>query len=262
MSDKKISQLTASTTPLTGSEVLAIVQSGTTKQVSVDNLTAGKVVNAGQVTITSTDPVLQFNCTGAIDYNVAASSGNGWYVYDLQNAAVRLFITGPGDVQVSTGNLVIGTSGKGIDFSASGQAAGMTSELLDDYEEGTWTPSAIFSGSNGDLAYDYQVGSYTKVGRLVYLNGYLQFDETTASGDFSIGGLPFAANNSTLNYCGGTLYVDGLTGVSGQIQVLIGADIPSTTMFVFYSGTGTRTRITETNTGANSAFSFAICYAV
>lgn len=45
MADQKISQLTAATTPLAGTEVLPIVQSGTTKQVSVDNLTKGRTVN-------------------------------------------------------------------------------------------------------------------------------------------------------------------------------------------------------------------------
>lgn len=51
MSDKKISQLTGATTPLAGTEVLPIVQSGSTVKVSVDNLTAGKLVNTGQLTV-------------------------------------------------------------------------------------------------------------------------------------------------------------------------------------------------------------------
>ena len=53
MADAKISALTASTTPLAGSEVLPIVQSGTTKQVSVANLTAGRAISATQLTLTT-----------------------------------------------------------------------------------------------------------------------------------------------------------------------------------------------------------------
>ena len=53
MSDKKISQLTAATTPLAGTEVLPIVQSSTTDQVSVANLTAGRSVSAGSLTLTT-----------------------------------------------------------------------------------------------------------------------------------------------------------------------------------------------------------------
>jgi hypothetical protein len=56
------------------------------------------------------------------------------------DGAVRLTASKVGDITANTGNLVIGTAGKGIDFSANTHAAGMTSELLNDYEEGTWTP--------------------------------------------------------------------------------------------------------------------------
>jgi len=66
MADLKISQLPAATTPLAGSEVLPIVQSGTTKQVSIDNLTAGKTVLASIVTATTV------NAT-TFDTNVAAA---------------------------------------------------------------------------------------------------------------------------------------------------------------------------------------------
>ena len=52
MADKKISQLPAATTPLAGTEVLPIVQSGTTDKVSVANLTAGRAVSATQYTST------------------------------------------------------------------------------------------------------------------------------------------------------------------------------------------------------------------
>jgi len=63
MADSKISALPASTTPLAGTEVLPIVQSSTTKQVSVANLTAGRAVSALSVATT----------TGA---NFATTSGN------------------------------------------------------------------------------------------------------------------------------------------------------------------------------------------
>jgi hypothetical protein len=74
-----------------------------------------------------------------------------------------------GDLTLSTGNLVIGTSGKGIDFSATPGTG--TSELLADYEEGTWTPNqgaglvvvGAFSSS----------GTYTKVGNVVTIQASL-----------------------------------------------------------------------------------------
>lgn len=69
------------------------------------------------------------------------------------------------DATLSTGNLVIGTSGKGIDFSITSHPAGMTSELLADYEEGTWTP-AQGSGLIVVGAFSSS-GTYTKIGRQV-----------------------------------------------------------------------------------------------
>jgi hypothetical protein len=68
-----------------------------------------------------------------------------------------------GDQTIVDGNLVIGTAGKGIDFSADPSAAGMTSELLDDYEEGTFTAS--WEGLTGTPA--NTTGYYTKIGRVV-----------------------------------------------------------------------------------------------
>ena len=70
-----------------------------------------------------------------------------------------LTISTTDNITANLGNFVIGTSGKGIDFSADGQAAGMTSELLDDYEEGAFTPTA--SGITGDNTY---AGTYTIIG--------------------------------------------------------------------------------------------------
>jgi hypothetical protein len=68
-----------------------------------------------------------------------------------------------GDVNLSTGNLVIGTSGKGIDFSATPGTG--TSELLADYEEGTWTP--VFNGFTFGGTTTVHQASYTKIGRQV-----------------------------------------------------------------------------------------------
>ena len=130
------------------------------------------------------------------------------------------------------------------------------------YDAGSWTPTALFSTSNGDRSYDVQVGRYVRIGNLVHLQGYLQFDETTASGNFSIGGLPFSASTTTSNYSGGALYADNLTGVSGQIMYLLGADIADKQMFIYFSGTGTRTRITQAHTGTNTNFAFDIHYLI
>jgi hypothetical protein len=85
----------------------------------------------------------------------------------------------------------------GIDFSANGNAAGMTSELLDDYEEGTWTPALVGTTA---VAYDNQAGKYTKIGRVVHVQCLLQTSSQTFSNTASglqISGLPYAPNDNT-----------------------------------------------------------------
>jgi hypothetical protein len=98
-----------------------------------------------------------------------------------------------GDQTIIDGNLVIGTAGKGIDFSSDPSAPGMTSELLDDYEEGTWTPTIEGSGTAGTATYTLQIARYTKVGRLVYVYGIVGWNTGTGTGNLKIASLPFAA---------------------------------------------------------------------
>jgi len=76
MADSKISALPASTTPLAGTEVLPIVQSSTTKQVSVSNLTAGRAVSAASLTATGTVSAATLTATGTASANVLSVSGN------------------------------------------------------------------------------------------------------------------------------------------------------------------------------------------
>ena len=98
----------------------------------------------------------------------------------------------------TTGNLAF-ASGKGIDFSAT--AGTGTSELLDDYEEGVWTPTyAITGGSFSSITYNaYTGGVYTKVGNVVYVSGYITTNSAVVSvdGGLTIEGLPFATGSGT-----------------------------------------------------------------
>jgi len=97
-----------------------------------------------------------------------------------------------GDQTITNGNLVIGTAGKGIDFSIDPSAPGMTSELLDDYEEGTWTPT---DASGAGLAFATAAGWYTKVGRLVVATFRIIYPATANASASTIGGLPFVSGS-------------------------------------------------------------------
>ena len=93
------------------------------------------------------------------------------------------------DVEITDGNLVIGTAGHGIDFSSTGQGGGsstMSSELLNDYEVGTWVPVA-----NGFTASATYHANYTKIGRLVHITMWVQTASGSSGNPFYISGLPY-----------------------------------------------------------------------
>jgi len=191
MADTKISALPAATTPLAGTEVLPIVQSSVTVKVSVDNLTVKNIRS------NATNGILQIAGPAAAATRVMTTPDANFTV--ARTDAAQSFT---GNQTLSTGNLVIGTSGQGIDFSATPGTG--TSELLADYEEGTWTPSLSTTGTSlTSVTYDPQVGGrYVRVGNVVHVQGYLRTDAVTvgaATGLVIISGLPFtsAANTGT-----------------------------------------------------------------
>lgn len=177
---------------------------------------------------------------------------------------IRTPITLPGDVTLSTGNLVLGTAGKGIDFSADPSAAGMTSELLNDYEEGTWTPTLSFGGASTGITYTQQAGYYTKVGRQVTVGGHILLSSRgSSSGYAAVGGLPFTVNANS--GAGGVQTIDAQSAFLGLTAggSLFAATQAGNTFFYIFIGTATgRTTATELNFGASSAFDFQITYFV
>jgi hypothetical protein len=106
----------------------------------------------------------------------------------INASQIQTPITLPGDVTLSTGNLVIGTSGKGIDFSATPGTG--TSELLADYEEGTWTPGF----AAWTTAPTFSAGRYIKIGSQVTV--IMLGQNGVNAGNQAITGLPFTNSNA------------------------------------------------------------------
>jgi hypothetical protein len=133
---------------------------------------------------------LQSATTGFGDWKKATIQASG--------SGVNMSWETNGDTTVNTGNLVIGTDGKGIDFSATPGTG--TSELLDDYEEGTWTPVPVSLTVTGDPTYS---GTYVKIGRLVICTISISATTSTVStaGVTYASGLPFAQSGD-FSSCG------------------------------------------------------------
>ena len=107
---------------------------------------------------------------------------------DESNGTTNWAFDSAGNSTFYISNLVQGTAGKGINFTANANAAGMTSELLNWYEEGTWTPGYSGWTTNPTVAYAF----YTRIGRSVTINMLCSDGVSNTS---SITGLPFTSNS-------------------------------------------------------------------
>jgi hypothetical protein len=99
--------------------------------------------------------------------------------------------------------------------------------LLDSYEEGTFTPTATFA-TPGTVSTTGAQGTYTKVGNLVTVVGRISITKGTATGDLVLGGLPFTAVNTSLYQCAGSLSTDsfGIAGTTYQALLLANTTAP------------------------------------
>jgi hypothetical protein len=105
---------------------------------------------------------------------------------------------------ISVGNATPSTSGAGITFPAT-QSASSNANTLDDYEEGTWTPSI-----GGNATYSGQAGGYTKIGRVVALDAILSISSSTTGSGTTITGIPFTAQSPGGSIAGSMGYFSGL----------------------------------------------------
>jgi hypothetical protein len=357
LADVKISGLPASTTPLAGTEVLPVVQSGATKQVSVANLTAGRAVSAASLALTTSplpttsggtgltsftnkgvpyasstsalttgtglqfdgialgvgiapqawiagyrplqlgtgvcligrdnDPGMELSTNSyrdsggtykylntqqagryslysgvhAWDVAVSGTAGNTITWVGAMQIANSGGVTiggtanpGAGNLSIANGNLVIGTSGKGIDFSAT--AGTGTSELLADYEEGTWTPSvggnATYLSSNS--------GRYTKIGNVVHVEGILEINVLGTGSVLDISGLPFTSNATNP---GGAVTVAYWAAMSTSLVYLAGAIANNSSVISMRYATAAATGLSFSGVFANgSRVDFAGSYTV
>ena len=132
-----------------------------------------------------------------MEIGLGGGNTTGYVQFKSAGYANAMRITSNKNVEIQDGDLVIGTSGHGIDFSATSGTG--TSELFDDYEEGTWSPVyAPQSGSFTTMTMEIFDAVYTKIGNTVFISAFMRTDNVdmgTASGTLRITGLPFAPSS-------------------------------------------------------------------
>jgi len=266
MADKKISALTGATTPLAGTEVLPIVQGGSTVKVAVSSLTAGRAVAVNGLTSTAnirTEYSAPGNVT-TITNNTSSAAGAASQLYTVNDASRALRIQysssgGAGGAALTNGistetaqiftdgnypivigtnvsaaaiidtsqnvklinNLVIGTAGKGIDFSANG------GNILNQYAEGSWAP--VVTASSGSITSYTSSGRYTRVGRVVTAVITFKITNIGAATGALIASLPFPTD-AVITYIGAGR--DDNTG--NMVQGRVTPGIPSSIYFATY----------------------------
>ena len=173
----------------------------------------------------------------------------------------KLRITKAGNVTVNNGNLVIGTNGKGIDFSAnadsSATGASTTSELLDDYEEGTWTPS--WSPTGGSWS-GTGTGKYTKIGRQVTASfKWVASNQATGTKFNSVQGLPFTSLNETTTFAA-TCTMNGAGRSGHTLMPMLPANSTNVGLQMQPQGTGGWDEFTPAQTTANTQIHLTVTY--
>jgi hypothetical protein len=171
-------------------------------------------------------------------------TGNGMYLPTTNTVAFstgsveRMRIASNGNVSIANGNLIMSTAGKGIDFTPHPNAPGMNTEVLDDYEEGTWTP-AYFGTSGGAASSVSALGRYIKIGRFVAVHFSLRAARNTLSGLLRISGLPFTQSSGNANFSIGGLAIGKASGFASNMVNLRGGSIDSSTQIKLLKGNTT-----------------------
>ena len=136
------------------------------------------------------------------DRVIQPDSGNRLVLSD-DGGGPSLAIETNQDVNITNGDIIFGTAGKGIVL---GATSNVDINTLDDYEEGTWTP--LFNSTSGaftTMTMDVIYSNYTKIGQLVEVQAYFRTDNVavgTASGNLRVGGLPFTPVGGTAGMIG------------------------------------------------------------
>jgi hypothetical protein len=144
---------------------------------------------------------------GVIHFGDSGASADGYILYDHSNRKLDFGSASATQWSIdSSGNLLPAATDHGIYLGVSSATA---ANLLDDYEEGTWTPS------NSDVTLSVTSATYVKVGHLCHVQAYVTFPSNSNGSGAQIEGLPFTAG-------GGYAYLTGRAeGQSSQIVIQV-----------------------------------------
>ena len=172
-----------------GSDEVSIVTGGSTR---------ATVNSSGQLGIGTTSPTKPLTIDSSTD-QIRLSDGDGGFELRAGNI-FKVSDDGTERLRIlSDGTIRLASDCPGIDFSQlQTNASGMTTETLDSYEEGSWTPTVTVEGQSAATT-DKQNGRYIKIGSKVTVWAYVQLNGTPTgrgvNNAWQHGGLPFPKRN-------------------------------------------------------------------
>ena len=183
--------------------------------------------------------------TGTANININGTVG-------ATTPSTGAFTTAIASTSVGVGNTTPSGGGAGIAFPAT-QSASSDANTLDDYEEGTWTPSI-----GGTATYTLQSGTYTKVGRLVSVSAVLQINVIGTGNVNTISGLPFTRDANSMQAPGSMTFI---SAISTTVSLLVPVVQLNTSTVIFQGLTIAGNTTSQINVFQNGArVDFQITY--
>jgi hypothetical protein len=205
--------------------------------------------NASTASITSFNNITGYSASGA----TGTTSTN--LVFSTSPSITTPTLVG--DANLSTGNLVQGTAAKGFNFTANTPASGKTSQLLNWYEEGTWTPTYLGLTTAGTTTYGVNKGTYVRVGRLVTVTGVMTWTAATGTGQAALGGLPFVIYNGA-GEADGSVWIGTESGYTmiGQLGAFLVRGGTTAYLQVYNAGSASAASVINGSVALRFCFSY------
>ena len=211
------------------------------------------------------DGVWKYKTSAAASiYAQPASGSHEWYTAAAGAADASVTITqslavGKGTTLALEG--ATSAAGTGIAFPAT-QLASSNANTLDDYEEGTWTPTITLGGAAVGVTYGVQVGRYTKIGNRVFFTGHIVLTaKGSSTGALKVTSLPFTSNAISDTLGAVTFRVSqSAASLTGFIQGF--TEVNGTALFVERFASGATASVTDTDLTNISTFIFSGQYFV
>lgn len=218
-------------------------QSGTTGSFGTATATATYGLGSG-ATVSGSTKTINIGTAGVSGSSTAITLGSA-----VSGASNATTINGP-----------VTLAGGQLSFPAT-QVPSANANTLDDYEEGTWTPSILFGAASTGITYSTQAGRYTKIGRTVIVScNIVLSSKGTATGAAQVGGLPFTSANDGIYAAAAVGLAAGMSSVTGAVSLMVKPN--DVLLNVYHSNNGAGAGLTNSNFTNTSQVYFSATYDV